>query len=245
MLNIQGYDPPNPDSSQDLFSIGQLLGLSLSEDNLADQFSQAFKIYNFQLGDEIYKYNLTNYSKYSVRGEHNQENQCFYLICQGRVRLLGLDAAGGKKVSAMVLEAGESFGTEPLFADIPALTQAVAASDCQIASIEGDQLQSWLVKLPQWQEQLRATALSRQQLIFFKTATNWRRLPVVQLQEVMPYIRETKITVGEALAQSWESGRFWLRNGQIVKRRQEAGGRRQEAGGRRQEAEGRRQEAGG
>jgi len=245
MLNIQGYDPPSSDNSQDLSSIGQLLGLSPPENKLVDQLNQAFKIYDFQLGDEIYRYNLKNYSEHSVQGEQSLDNQCFYLVCQGRVRLLGLDAAGGKKVSTMMLEAGESFGTEPLFADIPSLTQAVAASDCQIASIGGRQLQSWLVKLPQWQEQLRATALSRQQLIFFKTATDWRRLPVVQLQEVMPYIRETKINGGEALAQSWESGRFWLRSGQIVKRRQEAGGRRQKAGGRRQKAGGRRQEAEG
>jgi len=221
MLKTQEHHPNHPHTSQSLSNIGKLLRLTQEEAGFADQLSQAFQISEFQLGDEVLKYNnFTNDSKNSVHLEQNHRNQCFYLICQGRVRLLGLDAAGGKKVSTMVLEAGESFGTEALFSNIPSLTQAVAASDSQIAWIGGSQLQSWLNKLPHWQEQLRATALSRQRLIFFKTATDWRRLPIVQLQEVMPYIRETQIRAGEALANSWESGRFWLYSGQIVKRRQ-------------------------
>ncbi|MGQ4649813.1 cysteine peptidase family C39 domain-containing protein [Lyngbya aestuarii] len=187
--------------------------LSQTDATEASQLTQAFEAREFQLGDTLYSYNPLHLADNSATEEN--DNLGLYLICQGRVRLLGLEKSGSREVSAMVLEAGESFGTETLFADIPSLRQAIAASDTQVAWIPLTQLQSWLERLPNLQEYLRQTALTRQRLIFFKTSTDWRRLPAAQLQEVLPYLRETTISAGEALVASSASGRFWLCSGEI------------------------------
>lgn len=206
MLGTQGNNSGNENSSQILPEILNFLRLSQVDTREASPLSQAFEERQFQLGDTLYNYNQPHLT---------DKNLGLYLICQGRVRLLGFEEARGKEVSAMVLEAGESFGTEALFADIPSLRQAIAASDTQVAWIPLTQLQPRLEKLPNLQEYLQQTALTRQRLIFFKTSTDWRRLPTVQLQEVLPYLREAKIPAGEKLIESSPSGRFWLRSGEI------------------------------
>ncbi|MGB7439841.1 MAG: peptidase domain-containing ABC transporter [Coleofasciculaceae cyanobacterium] len=206
MLGTQGNNSGNENSSQILPELLNFLKLSQVDTKEASQFSQAFEAREFQLGDTLYNYN---------QPDPADNNLGLYLICQGRVRLLGFEEARSKEVSVMVLEAGESFGTETLFTDIPSLRQAIAASDTQVVWISLAQLQPWLEKLPNLQEYLQQTALTRQRLIFFKTATDWRRLPTAQLQEVLPYLRETTIPAGEKLIESSQSGHFWLCSGEI------------------------------
>lgn len=206
-----------PNVFQSLSDIPYLLRLSQSDTSLASKFSQAFEIREFQLGDKLVDYTLSNPLENSVQDEHNQG---FYIICQGRVRLLGFDAAEGREVSAIALEAGESFGTEAIFANISSLTRAIAASDGQVAWISINQLQPWLEKLPQLQEQLRSLTRVRATQIFFKTLTDLRRLPVANIQQLLPYLLETRIPAGEALVESSNSGRFWLHSGEISRGKQ-------------------------
>lgn len=210
--------PKHQNTAQSLSDIPIGLGLSDAEPRLAANFTQAFKICEFQLGEEVINYSVPNHLGNSVPEE---QNWGFYVIRQGRVRLLGVDAATGRDVSAMVLEAPSSFGTETLFAEIPSLKSAIAASECHLAWIPFAQLQSWLKQLPQLREHLHTSALTRQCLIFFKTMTDWRRLPATQLQQLLPYLVEEKIPAGEALVSSSHSGRFWLRQGQIRKGEQD------------------------
>lgn len=213
MLSNQGILPNEQKISQSLSSILTGVGLSHSDTDLASDLTQAFEMRAFQLGDELVNYNLAKPSENSVAQEQNLGG--FYIICQGRVRLLGCDAVEGRDVSTLVLEEGESFGTEAFFADIPTLSRAIAASVGELAWIPLDKLQPWLERLPQLREYLHSTALSRATLIFFKTSTDLRRLPVVSLKQLLPYLLKTQMPAGEALVDLADSGRFWLRSGEI------------------------------
>ncbi len=177
----------------------KLLKLAQPDIGNASAFADAFEVDPFQLGEPLGKPN----------------NGDFYLVCQGRVRLLAPDITGNREVSAMVLESGETFGADNLWCDISLPYQAIAASEGIIARIRDSQLQRWLEKLPRLQADLKEQAIERQRLIFFKTATDLRRLPSHKLRELLPYLEETKITAGESLARTSASGRFWLRSGEI------------------------------
>lgn len=209
----QGLLPNGHKAFQSQVDVLNLLKLSQTNTSFASHFNQVFESREFQLGNEITKLSVANPSETIVHGE--QKNYGFYIICQGRVRLLSFDAAQGREVSVMVLEAGECFGAEALFANITSPICAIAASDTQVAWIPITQLQPWLEKLPQLRDHLLTTALTRATLIFFKTLTDWRRLPINSLKQLLPYLVETQISAGEALVQSSDSGRFWLRSGQI------------------------------
>lgn len=199
---------------ESLTDILNFLSLSSEDKYLESDFAQAFEIRDFQLGDYLHSYIATDSSEDSVHDEHTRG---FFLICQGRVRLLGFDTTQGREVSVTVLEAGENFGSESLFTHIPSLTRVIAASEGQLAWMPIAQLQSWLDKLPQLQQQLLESTQNRQSLVFFKTATQLRRLPMASLKQVLPYIEETRIQSDEALVKSSDSGRFWLRSGEIRK----------------------------
>jgi len=207
-----GLPPSYQNSSPSLGDILSILRLQ-NDSSLTNKFSQTFETRRFQLGDELTIYNVANSSETSV---HQQHNDCgFYIISQGRVRLLGVDALDGREVSAMVLETGESFGIETVFTNIPSLSRAIAASVGEIAWISFAQLQPWLEELPQLQEYLSSTATTRAKLLFFKTATDLRRLSGRQLQQFLPYLREITIPAGELLAASCQGGHFWLASGEV------------------------------
>ncbi len=218
MSQIQQDYPTARRDSQNRLDILKLLSISQTESSLSTQFNQAFKILDFKLGDRIATYNLTPGSENSVQSEQTG----FYVICQGRVRLLGTEAPQEKEISLMVLEIGDSFGAESLYANIPFLKSAmpaagvaIAASDCQVAWIPISQLQSWWEKLPALQEYLLRSTLWRQSFIFLKTSRNGRRFSFAQLSFLVPHLVETKIPAGEAIALYPESGHFWLGSGKI------------------------------
>lgn len=215
MTANQGLIPQYHNSVQRLTDILSILRLSHTDPSLTSRFSEAFEIRGFQLGDELanYKISISNPPEHDVQNEQNEEG--FYVVCQGRIRLLGWDGTEGREVSAIVLEAGDSFGTETFFTSIPTLSRAIAASDGEIAWIPFAQLQPWLEQLPQLQEHLATTAFTRAMQVFCKTSTELRCLSVRQLQQLIPYLVETRIPAGEALAQYSQLGRFWLCSGQI------------------------------
>ncbi len=215
MSDNQVYLPTRAGNWQDFPDLFDFLRDAPSKASLPSPLNRALAVRDFQLGDELYQYNTANDPQNNVRSEHNSPN--LYLICQGRVRLLGFDRVRGKEVSTVVLEAGESFGTERDFAEIPTLTRAIAASDGQIAQIEGEHLQLLLAQLPPLRERLQEKARLRQRLVFFKTATDWRHQPAKQLQPLLPILEERQIPAGERLIQSAPSAHFWLRCGQIGK----------------------------
>ena len=182
---------------------------------LALDFSQAFKIYEFDLGDRIHKYKLPSFGENSV---HNEQNESWFVVCQGRVRILSFDGSKQREVSALVLEPGETFGAETLSSSEESCPyQAIAASKVQVAAISLSDLKLWLEQLPQLRAYIQQQVKQQHSLIFFKTATELRSLPSQQLQQLLPYFVPTRINQGEPLVQATPAneGRYWLCQGQI------------------------------
>jgi HlyB family type I secretion system ABC transporter len=193
----------------------KLLKLAGAELDLALDFSRSLTLNDFQLGDELIHYTLPESTQNSVHDEHNCSG--LYIVCQGRVRLLGFDPKGQREVSALVLEAGETFGADDLFGSRILPYRAIAASEGQIAHLSAVQLSQWLEQLPALGNCLQQEAQQRQRQIFFKTATDLCCLPSHQLKEVLPYLVEQKIVAGQSLAQTTpaNAGRYWLYSGEI------------------------------
>ncbi len=223
MLGIQGYSTRRSlDNGYSGFpDILSILGLEKTDTNLSSEFNQAFDISEFQLGDQLHNYHLPNPLEHFVPREQNEPNNgWFYIVCQGRVRLLSENFIKGRKSSALVLEAGETFGAETLFCDIPELSSAIASSAGVVARIAIADLEQWLERLPALRDYLQKQAIERQCLIFLKTATELRSLPSLTLQQLLPYLVQLQIEAGSSLAESTPAdlGRFWLRTGEIHSR---------------------------
>ncbi len=222
--------------------IFHLLRLSHPDTNIASDFNQIFEICEFQLGEQFVNSSVPHTSNNLVHGKQDEQNNCsFYIVCQGRVRLLGFDVQQEREVSALVLEAGETFGADELLCNLSELTRAVnvakskaiaegtaysaiAASAGFVARTSMQKLKPWLERIPSLRDYLLQQGIWRQCLIFFKTSTDLRSLTSHQLRQLFPYLVEKRIEKGESLVESTPSqaGRFWLCSGQIQSR-QDAG----------------------
>ncbi|MBD2194917.1 MULTISPECIES: peptidase domain-containing ABC transporter [Calothrix] len=219
-----------------------LLNILSENKNVVTNFSQAFEINAFSLGQEIVRYNTFPSEDQSVQSEQN--HQGFYIVCAGRVRLVGFDVAAQREVASALLEAGDSFGTDELFGDRPLGYKAIAASTGAIAFISTAKLQTWCAQLPQLPDYLQRTTATRQMLLFFKTTVDLQKqrgssvikedlrqqqsslkkgtgrqtsLSSHTLKEFLPYLQQINIPAGSVLAQATpaNSGRFFLRSGEI------------------------------
>ncbi|MBE9209801.1 ATP-binding cassette domain-containing protein [Nostoc sp. LEGE 06077] len=185
----------------------QLLSIVVGDTNLVSEFSQFWTINKFQLGD-----NLTEYTDNIIT---ENKNNYFYLVCQGRVRLLSFDATLGREVSTQLLLAEQTFGADNLFGDRPLSYRAIGASPGFVAQITIEDLQIWLQRLPNLAQHWQKLALERQALIFFKSYSELRSLNSTTLRQFLPQIITTKISAGTSLntATPATAGRFWLAGG--------------------------------
>ncbi|NJO94443.1 MAG: cyclic nucleotide-binding domain-containing protein [Hydrococcus sp. RM1_1_31] len=191
----------------------QLLGGDRQTANLISQLSVSFELLEFQLGDVII--NLSNPPDNTVRDE--QKAQYFYLVCQGKVRLLSSEPEKQREVSTQSLIEGETFGADTLFSQTILPYWAKAATSVRVARISIETLQPWLEKLPKLKEHCLTTTYQRQTLIFFKTLTELKSLPSYRLENLLPYLVEKQVAAGERLSQVTpeSAGRFWLHCGQL------------------------------
>ncbi|BBD58045.1 peptidase [Nostoc sp. HK-01] len=188
-------------------TILKLLSIVAGDTNLASEFSQSWTINKFQIGD-----NLTNYTDSSISED---KSHFFYLVCQGRVRLLSSDATLGREVSTQLLLAEQTFGADDLFCDRPLSYRAIGASPGFVAQITIADLQVWLQRLPNLAQHWQKLASERQALIFFKSYSELRSLNSATLKQFLSYIITTKISAGSSLttAAPATAGRFWLAGG--------------------------------
>ncbi|AFY32654.1 peptidase domain-containing ABC transporter [Calothrix sp. PCC 7507] len=211
-----------------------LFKLFPGNNDLVLKFSQAFEVREFHLGDQLSSHNILTTADKSVHPEQNYQG--FYIVCQGQVRLVGFDMAAQREVAAVLLEAGETYGADELFDDRPLAYRAIAASTGIIAFISISKLYSWLDQLTQLVDYLHQVVVSRQTLLFFKTAVDLHKPKETQrtkevvarqrllsshtLKKLLPYLVEIQIPAGAVISQSTpaKSGCFWLRNGQILSR---------------------------
>lgn len=176
--------------------------------------NQDWEILEFQLGDLIS--NL-------VQPYHDDrpQTQFLYLVCQGQVRLLSLDAEKPREVSIGLLTEGETFGSEPLFGSEYLPYKAISASSrhevaaqtkVQVAKIPIAKLQSELAKSAKLQEHWSIEAQNRQSLIFLKTLTALRSLSSHRIEQILPYLEKRHIPAGTKLTEA-NLDHFWLCQG--------------------------------
>lgn len=210
-LRVQGeleytsnQQPPTPK-----VAILKLLKIVAGDTSLASDFTQAWMWREFQLGD--------NLTRYSHNGENTEGKNFLYLVCQGRVRLLGWDATLGREVSTQLLLTGETFGADDLFCNEAFAYQAIAATAGCVAQITITDLHLWLQRLPHLKNYLQQLVVERQGLIFFKTCTELRSLTSHTVKQLLPYMVARKITAGSSLVEATPptQGRFWLLSGKI------------------------------
>ncbi|MEG4502254.1 peptidase domain-containing ABC transporter [Microcoleus sp. F6_B4] len=197
-----------------------------AEPTLVAKLNTACEICEFQLGDEITHYQTSDSNNFvkkeqsdSLRDSFASRN--FYLVCEGRVRLLAVEESQQQEISAAVLEVGAIFGTDNLFIESALPYRAIAAGTCQVGRIAATTLQLILEEFPQLQQHWQQEFQERQELIFFKTQTDLRSLPPHQQQllwpHLLPYTEESRIPAGVSLAEHCQNSthHFWLRSGQI------------------------------
>ena len=224
----------NYENAKSWLAVQKLLNLAGVDAGLASELGQflknGLKTENFELGDEVFNHTfhtLPNTSGDNVRDKHNGLN--FYIVCQGRVRLLSVDGFKQRQVSALLLEEGETFGADALLCNAVVSDttgwrtgailpyRAIAASELQVARIDIAELNEWLEKLPTLKNYLQQETQLRHRQIFFKTSTDLGRLTSHQLREIVPNIVEIRIPAGEYLEQATPAnrGRYWLRSGEL------------------------------
>lgn len=195
--------------------------------SLASELSAVFEGVEFQLGDELMKW-TPNESSHSPC-----ENNQLYLVCQGRVRVLALDAQQKEEISIIVLEVGDVFGADQWIGEGGLGYRAIAASNGQLAGISYTKLQTFFPKFPQLEEHLHQQIQEHKRLIFFKTVTELNRLSVGKQQILWPYLLPTvkEIKISALTPLKHDEGnkkkketqnillssehRYWLREGTI------------------------------
>jgi len=217
-LKNQGqlHDQVSPTETQNLAVIHSFLNQWDVDADFVSEFSQALEWYEFELGDDLLSDRASSQSQNSGQSELNPND--LYLVCQGRVRLLGYNPSQKRHLSAGVLESGESFGADTLVGDRTLPYQARAVSSGLVARMPESQLNQWVEQLPQLQNYLTSTISHRQRLLFLKTNTKLAEIPSQDLQQLLPYLDAEQIRAGELLIQSTpaDAGRFWLRHGDIA-----------------------------
>ncbi|MEL7010807.1 MAG: ABC transporter transmembrane domain-containing protein [Cyanobacteria bacterium J06648_1] len=178
---------------------------SPAQTELVTSLSQNFEVLEVKLGEELATYSGTL---------NNSLPQDFFLVCEGRLRLLGFDVDKQREVSTNVISEGAICGGECLGTENALPYRLIAASDSRIAKITAAKLKSGLEKLPELKQKWQIETQQYQKLIFFKTLTELRSLASHRLKQLLPYLVEQKV---KARAQIDTEGctRFWLREGQF------------------------------
>ena len=186
---------------------------SLEESNqLGLELGKASQLLEFKLGEQIASF--PRRAPETAQAQSEQEE--FYLICQGRVRLVSRNSRQQREVSVKLLHPGDCFGADSQWSEISWSYEAIAAaSPVQVARISLAQLTPWLAKVSQLDHYCRSQTQHRQALIFYKTFTELSSVSSRRLQQLLPYLKERQIAAGESLGSVGQSARFWLRRGQI------------------------------
>lgn len=190
-------------------AILKFLRMVAGDTSLAPEFTQIWVLREFQLGDELTTFGLDE----AIADSDSN----LYLVCQGRVRLLALDATLAREVSTQLLLANHTFGGDGLFCSYSLPYRAIAASTGYIAQVSIADLQPWLERLPNLEKYLQQWTSERQALIFWKTYTELRSLTSLTIRQLLPYFQEISVAAGSSLmAQTPPTqGRYWLVNGEI------------------------------
>ena len=186
----------------------------IGDTNFPSEFKEAWIGRKFELGDELTQYNYLGHS--SVSGG------VVYLVCQGKVRLLGFDEFLGKEVSIQLVHPNHFFGGDDAFCDGFQEYRAVASSSGMLLQISLQDLDVWLQRYPALLDYFSQITQERQKLIFLKTLTQLRSAKFYLSQntpkskKLLAYFLKVEINAGSLLtAAATAEGRFWLVSGEI------------------------------
>lgn len=209
LIESGGHDPSTTSNQPHELLADILLNLFPADNQWVREFSQNFNFRRVQLGDEL--------DEAESPVTSSPDNSSLSIVCLGQVRLVSVDAVQQQEVPTALLDVGESWGGDGLFCDCPLPYRVVAASPALVATMPIAQLGPWLQEVSQLHDYLRDATLVRQQMIFFKVATELRSQSSHTLKRFLTYLTEIHIPAGSALIQATPStgGRFWLRQGQI------------------------------
>jgi len=212
---------PSKSALQKQAALQKLLSNAEADLSLLNSLAQEFELCSFQLG-ELISENKRESSTQAVCAEQNET--FFSLICQGQVRLLCAHPRKQRKVSAIVLEAGQGFGGDAAFGQSSLPYQAIAASAGTIARIRMTRLESWLARLPELRKFLQQQTSRLERLIFLKTSialasenTASDLLTSHQVQQLLFFLEAVPLPAKTRLAESeaCQSSYLWLRQGEI------------------------------
>ncbi|OKH46035.1 hypothetical protein NIES2101_25570 [Calothrix sp. HK-06] len=197
-LHVDNVLAPAPEAT-----INRLFRLVATDTSLSftAEFYEAWRIKEFSLGDELMDY--------------QSPKDTLYVVCSGRVRLLGYEQESARNVSAQLLDVGESFGADELFYRSLLPYRAVAATNVAVAELGKANLKIWLQRAENFESYLVDSVETRQKLIFWKTCTSLRSLTSQTLQYLSPYFALRTVNTGELLASATpvSEGRYWLMSG--------------------------------
>ncbi|MBW4421295.1 MAG: peptidase domain-containing ABC transporter [Myxacorys californica WJT36-NPBG1] len=207
-------------STKDLAILKLLSVTEISETSVL-ALSQLLNMTQFELGDSLLNYRLSDASDTSVQ---NKQIESLYVVCQGRVRILCNDPIRQRQVSALVLEEGETFGGDSQFCNAPLSYEAIGASGGQVAHLSLSQLEPWFERFPPLREVIKQQAIQRERLVFLRAylarsvdGVATELLTSYQIQQWLPYLEEIQVSAGTALSEvdACQSGYFWLRQGEV------------------------------
>ena len=211
-MDITQITPPTDGSDESLTVLSWLLKqeqFTSNQAGIVEQLSKEFELAKFKLGDSL----MVHPGSLS-EGEIDLEPQYFFLVCEGRLRVLGFDADKQREVSTNLIVEGATFGGEFLWGKTFFPYRVVAASAVRVARIPLAKLKPFLAKIPELDRRWRSQIQQQQKLIFFKTLTELRSLSSHRLKQLLPYLEAKKINAGEPIVAK-EVVRCWLRYGQI------------------------------
>lgn len=178
-------------------------------------------VQEFNLGDEILRFQPAQVET----AQRPDLSSDLYLVYRGAVRLLCQEHTHNRKVTAALLEAGDTFGLDYFFCGSPLPYWAIAATPCQIARISAQKLISLLNHMPQLRKQIAQQEQQHEQLIFFKSLTNLSLVSSQQLKRMLlPHLMQQQVAAGALLKEmaAETSGHFWLRSGIVISQEQTA-----------------------
>lgn len=142
----------------------------------------------------------------------------FYLVGQGRVRLLGFDSQQNRWITLKVLEQGDWFGCDAHFFPAEAVAyQAVGASEGYLFRIPYIELLNLLERYPNLYDYLSKATCEYQRVAFFRTQSSLKQLSGKQIRELASHTVEQVIPPHTSLVDRFQDqqGMYWLRSGTI------------------------------
>ncbi|EKQ69159.1 ABC-type bacteriocin/lantibiotic exporter with N-terminal double-glycine peptidase domain [Leptolyngbyaceae cyanobacterium JSC-12] len=201
--------------NSDTFAVvAQVLASGDQETLLSPEIRRSLSFYDLELGDELQPTENGLDQLASDRG--------LYIVCSGRVRILGTGSEAQPKIPVQLLGTGSVFGADCRF-NLPLMYQAIAASAAQIAYIPATAIDSILHTRLAFRNWLQQQVFQRQTVLFLKTTTQLRTLPSSQLQELLPFIKPLPIATGQRLRSVLgEHSYCWVREGTIQSQSQDS-----------------------